>query len=76
VEDVSNLPTLKKRKVDIGFIAVPQHTAQQTADMLVNAGVKGILNFSPGYIAVSKKIKVISIDIAMDFACLSYYTPV
>lgn len=76
VEDVSNLPTLKKRKVDIGIIAVPQHATQQTADALVKAGVKGILNFSPCYIAVPKKIKVISIDIAMDFARLPYYTPV
>jgi len=41
----------------------------------VKAGVRGILNFSPCYITVPKKLKVITIDIAMDFARLPYYMP-
>ena len=75
IEDISTLSTLKKRNIDIGIIAVPQSAAQQTADALVQAGVNGILNFSPCYINVSKKIKVITIDIAMDLARLPYYMP-
>ena len=76
IEDVSKLRSLKRRKINLGIIAVPQEAAQQTADTLVNkAGVKGILNFSPCYIAVPKRIKVISIDIAMDLARLPYYMP-
>jgi redox-sensing transcriptional repressor len=49
IEDVSNLWTLKRRKIDIGIIAVPRDAAQETANALVKAGVKGILNFSPCY---------------------------
>ncbi len=75
VEDTSNLKMLKKREIDIGIIAVPRSAAQQTADALVKAGVKGILNFSPCYITVPKKVKVITIDIAMDLARLPYYMP-
>jgi redox-sensing transcriptional repressor len=75
VEDVSNLRTLSKRKIKIGIIAVPRQAAQETADKLVKVGIRGILNFSPRYITVPKRIKVITIDIAMDLARLPYYTP-
>lgn len=75
IEDISNLRTLKRRKVELGIIAVSRQAAQRTADMLVKAGVKGILNFSPCYITVPKKVKVINIDIAIDLARLPYYVP-
>jgi redox-sensing transcriptional repressor len=75
IENVSNLRTLRKRKIDIGIITVPRDAAQGTAEALVNAGAKGILNFSPCYITVPKKVKVITIDIAMDLARLPYYMP-
>ena len=75
VEDVSSLRTLRRRKIKIGIIAVPRQVAQETADKLVNVGIKGILNFSPRYITVPKKIKVITIDIGMDLARLPYYMP-
>ena len=75
IEDISNLPTLKRRKIKRAIITVPRKAAQKIADKLVKAGVKGILNFSPCYITVPKKVKVITIDIAMDLACLPYYLP-
>jgi redox-sensing transcriptional repressor len=73
IEDAAGLRTLKKRNINLAIIAVPRDTAQLTADALVKAGVKGILNFSPCYITVPKKVKVITIDIAMDLARLPYY---
>lgn len=75
IEDVSNLRTLKRRKIKLAIIAVPRKAAQKIADKLIKAGVKGILNFSPCYITVPKKVKVITIDIAMDLARLPYYLP-
>jgi redox-sensing transcriptional repressor len=75
IEDVSNLWTLKRRKIDLAIITVPQQAAQKIADALAKAGIKGILNFSPCRITVPKKVKVITIDIAMDLARLPYYMP-
>jgi redox-sensing transcriptional repressor len=75
IESVSKLGTLRTRKIDLAIIAVPRQAAQQTADRLIKAGVKGILNFSPCHITVPKKVKVITIDIAMDLARLPYYMP-
>ena len=75
IKNVSNIQMLKKRRIKLGIIAVPRQAAQDTADKLVKAGITGILNFSPCYIAVPKKVKVITIDIAMDLARLPYYMP-
>ena len=75
IEDASKLRTLKRRRISLAIIAVPRESAQQTADTLVKAGVRGILNFSPCHITVPKKVKVITIDIAMDLARLPYYMP-
>ncbi len=75
IENVSRLRTLKKREIKLAIMAVPRQAAQETADALVKAGVRGILNFSPCHIAVPKKVKVITLDIAMDLARLPYYMP-
>ena len=40
----------KERKIEIGIIATPPSEAQNVADMLVQAEVKGILNFAPAQI--------------------------
>jgi redox-sensing transcriptional repressor len=75
IKDVSNIGILKKKKIKLAIIAVPRQAAQKTADELVKTGITGILNFSPCYITVPKKVKVITIDIAMDLARLPYYMP-
>jgi len=75
VEDVAKLSTLRDRDINLGIIAVPREAAKEVADILVKAGIKGILNFSPCRIDVAKKVKLITIDIAMDLARLPYYMP-
>ncbi len=75
IEDVTEIRTLKERNIDIAMIAVPRDAAQKTADDLVEAGAKGILNFAPCYITVPKNLKAITIDIAVDLARLPYYMP-
>lgn len=75
VEAVAALSGIGARDIHLGIIAVPESAAQSTADTLVSAGVRGILNFSPRYITVPRGVKVITIDIAMDLARLPYYMP-
>ena len=75
VEDISKLSLLKRKGITLGIIAVPASAAQEVADKLVAAGIRGILNFAPYYIDVPKKVKVVSIDIAMVLARLPYYLP-
>jgi len=42
----------KERGIEIGLITTPPAEAQGVADMLVEAGVRGILNFAPTQIVV------------------------
>ncbi len=73
IEDVSRIAKLKSKRVGLGIIAVPASAAQEIADALVAIGVKGILNFAPVCISVPKKVRIISIDIAVELARLPYY---
>ncbi|MHC4122739.1 MAG: redox-sensing transcriptional repressor Rex [Planctomycetota bacterium] len=75
VESISGIKHLKREKVNLAIVAVPQDAAQQVACLLVKAGVCGILNFAPCTLTVPKKVKLINIDIAMDLARLPYYLP-
>ena len=43
---------VKERKIEIGIITTPALEAQNVADMLVEARVRGILNFAPAQITV------------------------
>jgi redox-sensing transcriptional repressor len=49
--------------IELGIIAVPSEHAQDIADKLVRAGVKGILNFSPVEINVNENIIYSRIDL-------------
>jgi redox-sensing transcriptional repressor len=40
----------KERRIEIGIIATPPAEAQNVANLLVEAGVRGILNFAPAQI--------------------------
>ena len=73
IEDVTRLGTLKDRQINLGILAIPGEAAQEVADDLIGAGIKAILNFAPQYIEVPKRVKVITIDIAMYLARMSYY---
>ena len=42
IEDISRIQSLKKRNISLGIIAVPHNAAQQIANALVKAGVKGM----------------------------------
>jgi redox-sensing transcriptional repressor len=73
VEDVAKIDELKKRGVKLAIIAVPAEAAQAVTDKVIAAGVNGILNFAPRFLSVPKKVKVITIDIAMELGRLPYY---
>lgn len=73
VEHINRIYTLKDRDIRLAILAVPANAAQKCAADLVEAGIKGILNLSPCYLDVPKRVKVVSIDIAMELGILPYY---
>jgi redox-sensing transcriptional repressor len=75
VEPVAKVATLAQRGIKVAIVAVPRQAAQATVDQLVEAGVRGVLNFAPCKVVVPKRVKVITLDIAMELARLPYYMP-
>ncbi len=74
VEDVRELAQIvRERHVDIGIIAVPAAFAQEVADRLVAAGVKGIWNFAPIKMQVPDSIHIVNEDLSIGLSRLSYY---
>ena len=74
VYHLDELPRLVKEKgVDIGFLTVPQDAAQEAADALVAAGVRGILNFAPRVITVPSDVHVEPVDFLAGLKRLSFY---
>jgi len=61
---------VKKRRVDLGIIAVPEGCSQEVADLMVLSGLKGIINFSPVSINVPKRVSIRDIDLSIEFLSL------
>ena len=64
---------VKEKGVDIGFLTVPQEAAQEAADSLVAAGIRGILNFAPQVINVPADVHVEPVDFLAGLKRLSFY---
>jgi redox-sensing transcriptional repressor len=59
--------------VEVAVITVPAHSAQQVADMLVEAGVRALLNFAPAKLDVSPQIALRNVDLAVELEGLSFH---
>jgi redox-sensing transcriptional repressor len=64
---------IKQNNVDIGVVAVPAASAQETVDMLVRAGVKGILNFAPKTVTVPEDVEFRNVDLSVNMEILSFH---
>jgi redox-sensing transcriptional repressor len=57
----------------IGVIATPATAAQQVADLLVEAGVRSLLNFAPQVITVGPDILLRYVDLSIELQIMSFY---
>jgi redox-sensing transcriptional repressor len=74
IYDVKELKRLVRReRFDIAVIAVPAPYAQPVVDQVVDAGIKAILNFSPGALKVPDNVKLKSVDLTVSLESLSFY---
>jgi redox-sensing transcriptional repressor len=55
------------------MIAVPADHAQDVANQLVAAGVRGLLNFAPVSITVPPDVALNAVDLAVQLEQLSYH---
>ena len=60
--------------VKTAIIAVPEISGQEICDILVSAGIKGILNFSPILLKVPDDVIVNYVNLGNELETLFFYT--
>ena len=65
--------TIREESIKIAMLAVPAEHAQSVADLLVEAGVKAILNYAPININVPEDVQIQFIDPVTHLQHMTYY---
>ena len=63
---------VRDNNIDIAVICIPKNGAQELADKLVNAGIKGIWNFAPIDLNVPSSVIVENVNLTESLFTLSY----
>lgn len=73
VEPLDQLGKVVRRtEAQLGIITVPSEAAQEVADALVAAGIRGILNFAPVVLKVPPGVELVAVDLAVQLEQLAF----
>jgi redox-sensing transcriptional repressor len=64
---------VRREEITIAVIAVPAESAQAVVNAVVAAGIKAVLNFSPGALQVPPDVKLKSVDLTVSLESLSFF---
>jgi redox-sensing transcriptional repressor len=64
---------VRRDKIDIAVVAVPAESAQSVVNTAVQAGIRAILNFSPGTLKVPPRVKLKHVDLTVSLESLSFF---
>jgi redox-sensing transcriptional repressor len=74
IHDLADFRKMVKRdRIDIAVVAVPTDSAQTVVNTAVQAGVRAILNFSPGNLKVPPAVKLKNVDLTVSLESLSFF---
>ena len=59
--------------IKMAILTVPATAAQAVTNLLVQAGITGILNFSPIVLQVPEEVMVNNVNLAIELENLSYF---
>ena len=68
--------TLRERAIRLAIIAVPAPAAQDVSRLLVEGGVRGILNFAPVRLEVRAGVRVLGVALAIQLEQLAFQVQV
>lgn len=64
---------VKAEAIRIGIIAVPEIAAQQVFDMMIGAGIKGILNFAPIRLRGPEELIINNMNVELELENVIYF---
>ena len=74
IHDIVDLKKVTRREaIRIAVIAVPAPSAQHVLGLVVAAGIKAVLNFSPGTLQVPPDVKLKGVDLTVSLESLSFF---
>jgi redox-sensing transcriptional repressor len=74
IEPISKLREMvKPLQIQIGAITTPPEEAQRVADLMMDAGIIGILNFSPTQVKTPEGYVIENVDFTVRFENLAYH---
>lgn len=74
VEDSAHMvERIRSGGVKIAMLAVPSSEAQEATDLLVQAGIKAILNYAPLHLVVPNNVRVQHVDPVTHLQRMTYY---
>lgn len=74
IEDLKDLPEIvKKENIKVGILCVHSEFAQEVADMMMDAGIKAILNFAPVNINIREDVYVSRVDMFSKLESLIFF---
>ena len=73
---VEALDTLARRvselEAELAVLTVPSEAAQGVADVLAEAGIRGVLNFAPVLLKLPGHVKLVTVDLAIQLEQLAF----
>lgn len=60
-------------QVEVAILTVPASVAQPTTNQIVDAGIRGILNFTPARLTVPSHVRMHNIDLTIELQTLIYF---
>jgi redox-sensing transcriptional repressor len=74
VQDIHNIvPAIRSSGIKVAMLCVPAASAQPVTDLLVEAGIKAILNYAPISLGVPPGIRVQYLDPSIGLQRMTYY---
>ena len=73
IQPIAELSAVVARTgAELGLLTVPSEAAQEVADALVAAGIRGILNFAPVVLRLPRQVRLVTVDLAVQLEQLAF----
>jgi redox-sensing transcriptional repressor len=59
-------------RAELAVLTVPAESAQAVADLLVGAGVRGVLNFAPVLLRLPPRVRLVTVDLTIQLEQLAF----
>jgi redox-sensing transcriptional repressor len=74
IQDMKGIvPAIRESGIMVAMLCVPAESAQEVTDLLVEAGIKAILNYAPISLKVPEDVRVQYLDPSIGLQRMTYY---